>query len=53
MKVSVADFIVELHQQHGGTIGTAGSPSLVRSLIAQGLLDELTLMKASQPAAVP
>ena len=27
-----------------GTIGTAGSPSLVRSLIEQGLVDELTLM---------
>src|SRR5215831_5917553 len=30
---SVADFIRELRQQDGGTIGTAGSPSLVRSLI--------------------
>lgn len=41
---SVADFVRELRQQDGGTIGTAGSPSLVRSLIQQGLLDELTLM---------
>ncbi|MDR0344808.1 MAG: dihydrofolate reductase family protein [Nocardiopsaceae bacterium] len=41
---SVADFVTELRQQDGGTIGTAGSPSLVRSLIRQGLLDELTLM---------
>jgi dihydrofolate reductase len=40
----VADFLAELRQQDGGTIGTAGSPSLVRSLIEQGLLDELTLM---------
>jgi dihydrofolate reductase len=40
----VADFVAELRQQDGGTIGTAGSPSLVRSLIDQGLLDELTLM---------
>jgi len=40
----VADFVTELRQQPGGTIGTAGSPSLVRSLIDQGLLDELTLM---------
>ena len=44
MKGSVAEFVAELRQQDGGTIGTAGSPSLVRSLIAQGLLDELTLM---------
>src|ERR1041385_5787553 len=40
----VADFLAELRQQDGGTIGTAGSPSLVRSLIEQRLLDELTLM---------
>ncbi len=40
----VADFVAELRQQDGGTIGTAGSPSLVRSLIDQGLVDELTLM---------
>ncbi len=40
----VADFLTELRQQDGGTIGTAGSPSLVWSLIQQGLLDELTLM---------
>jgi dihydrofolate reductase len=44
IKGSVADFVAELRQQDGGTIGTAGSPSLVRSLIDQGLLDELTLM---------
>ena len=44
MKGSVADFVAELRQQDGGTIGTAGSPSLVRSLITHGLLDELTLM---------
>jgi dihydrofolate reductase len=41
---SVADFVAELREQDGGTIGTAGSPSLVRSLIELGLLDELTLM---------
>ena len=41
---SVADFIADLRQQDGGTIGTAGSPSLVRSLIDQGVLDELTLL---------
>ena len=44
MKGSVAEFVAELREQDGGTIGTAGSPSLVRSLIACGLLDELTLM---------
>jgi dihydrofolate reductase len=44
IKGSLADFVAELRQQDGGTIGTAGSPSLVRSLIDQQLLDELTLM---------
>jgi dihydrofolate reductase len=44
IKGPVADVVDELRQQDGGTIGTAGSPSLVRSLIAAGLLDELTLM---------
>jgi dihydrofolate reductase len=43
IKGSVADFLTELRQQEGGTIGTAGSLTLVRSLIEQGLLDELTL----------
>ena len=41
---SVADFVADLKQQDGGTIGTAGSPTLVRNLIDAGLLDELTLM---------
>src|SRR4051794_6177129 len=44
MKGSVADFVAELRQQPGGTIGTAGSPTVVRYLIEHGLLDELTLM---------
>jgi dihydrofolate reductase len=44
IKGSLADFVAELRQQDGGTIGTAGSPSVVRSLIDQQLLDELTLM---------
>lgn len=44
IKGPLAGFLAELRQQDGGTIGTAGSPSLVRSLIEQGLLDELTLM---------
>jgi dihydrofolate reductase len=44
IKGSVADFIADLRQREGGTIGTAGSPTLVRSLIDQGILDELTLL---------
>ncbi|MGH3487675.1 MAG: dihydrofolate reductase family protein [Actinopolymorphaceae bacterium] len=44
IKGSLADFLAELRQQDGGTIGVAGSIGLVRSLIEQGLLDELTLM---------
>jgi dihydrofolate reductase len=44
IKGSVPDFVSKLRAQDGGTIGVAGSPSLVRSLIAHGLLDELTLM---------
>jgi len=41
---SVTDFVAGLRQQDGGTIGTAGSPTLVRSLVEHGLVDELTLM---------
>ena len=37
-------FVRQLKAQDGGVIGTAGSPTLVRSLIELGLLDELTLM---------
>ena len=44
IKGSVTDFVTELREQDGGTIGTAGSPTLVRSLIEAGLVDELTLM---------
>jgi dihydrofolate reductase len=33
-----------LKQQSGKNIGVAGSPTLVRSLLQDGLLDELTLM---------
>ncbi len=44
IKGSLAGFIAEMREQDGGTIGIGGSPSLVRSLIDQGLLDELTLM---------
>lgn len=41
---SLADFVRQLREREGGTIGVAGSPSLVRSLLELGLLDELTLM---------
>jgi dihydrofolate reductase len=41
---SVIDFVKDLREQPGGTIGVAGSPTLVRSLLDHGLLDELTLM---------
>jgi dihydrofolate reductase len=44
IKGSLAEFVADLRQQEGGTIGVGGSPSLVRSLIEADLLDELTLM---------
>jgi dihydrofolate reductase len=44
IKGPVTDFVAELRQQDGGTIGVGGSPSLVRSLLEAGLLDQLTLM---------
>ncbi len=44
IKGPLASFITELRQQPGGSIGVGGSPTLVRSLLEQGLLDELTLM---------
>ena len=44
IKGSVAEFVADLRQQEGGTIGTAGSPTLVRSLLESGLLDELILL---------
>ena len=44
VKGSPADTLAELKQQEGGTIATAGSPTLVRSLLDQGLLDELVLL---------
>lgn len=43
IKGPVGDFVTGLREQDGGVIGVAGSPSLVRSLFAEGLLDELTL----------
>ncbi|WP_214321914.1 dihydrofolate reductase family protein [Nonomuraea sediminis] len=44
IKGPVVDFVAGLREQEGGTIGTGGSPSLVRLLLEHGLLDELTLM---------
>lgn len=44
IKGNLAEEITRLKQQPGKNIGTAGSSTLVRSLLAQNLLDELTLM---------
>jgi dihydrofolate reductase len=44
IKGNLADEIGRLKQQSGKNIGTAGSPTLARSLLQAGLLDELTLM---------
>jgi len=44
IKGNLADEIGRLKQQPGKHIGVAGSPTLVRSLLQSGLLDELTLM---------
>ena len=44
IKGSVTDFVTELREQDGGTIGTGGSPTLVRALFERGLLDELQLL---------
>lgn len=41
---SVSDEIARLKQQPGKDIGVAGSPTLVRWLLRNDLLDELTLM---------
>ncbi len=40
----LAKEIHKLKQQRGKTIGVSGSPTLVRSLLRDGLLDELKLM---------
>lgn len=44
VKGDLAQEIARLKQLPGKNIGTAGSPSLVSSLIERGLLDELTLL---------
>lgn len=44
IKGPVADTVNRLKQQPGKNIGVAGSPTLVRSLLQDGVLDELVLM---------
>lgn len=44
IKGNLAKEINKLKQQSGKTIGVSGSPTLVRSLLKEGLLDELKLM---------
>jgi dihydrofolate reductase len=44
VKGGLAQEIARLKEQPGKNIGTAGSPSLVRSLLEENLLDELILL---------
>ncbi|CRK59013.1 Dihydrofolate reductase [Alloactinosynnema sp. L-07] len=44
IKGTLAECVTELRQGEGGTITVAGSPSVVRALLDEGLLDELTLL---------
>lgn len=44
IKGNLAEAIAKLKQQPGKNIGVAGSPTLVRSLLENNLLDELILM---------
>ncbi len=44
IKGSLSDAISKLKQQPGKNIGVAGSPTLVRSMVQDDLLDELMLM---------
>jgi dihydrofolate reductase len=44
VKSDVIEEITKLKQRPGGTIGTTGSVTLVRSLLAEGLVDELRLL---------
>ena len=44
LRGDLAQEIAQLKQQPGKNIGTAGSPSLVVSLLEQGLVDELILL---------
>ena len=44
LKGNLAEELAKLKQQPGKNIGVSGSPTLVRSLLQNDLLDELTLM---------
>ena len=44
LKGDLAEEIAKLKQQHGKNIGVPGSPTLVRSMLQNDLLDQLTLM---------
>ena len=44
IKDNLPEEITRLKKQSGKNIGISGSPTLVRSLLQEGLLDELTLM---------
>lgn len=44
MKGNLVEEITHLKQQPGKNIGTAGSPTLVHSLLERGLVDELVLL---------
>ena len=44
IKGNLGEEIARLKERPGKNIGVAGSPTLVRSLLQDGLLDELTLM---------
>ena len=44
VKEPLVDAVNRLKQQPGGNIGVSGSPTLVRSLLNENLLDELILM---------
>jgi dihydrofolate reductase len=44
IKDDLAEEITKLKKQSGKNIGVGGSPTLVRSLLQEGLLDELKLM---------
>ena len=44
IKDNLAETITKLKQQPGKNIGVSGSPTLVRTLLENDLLDELTLM---------
>jgi dihydrofolate reductase len=44
IKENLAEEIAKLRAQPGKNVGVGGSPTLVRSLLQDGLVDQLTLM---------